>query len=64
MVVVKQKKGESTDSLIVRFKKKIIDTGLLQEVRDRQRYKSPSEKKKEKKARVKHQIELEKKRNY
>jgi ribosomal protein S21 len=64
MVVVKKKRGESEDRLIARFKKKVINTGLLQELRDRQRYKTPSEKKKEKKARIKHLIELEKKRNY
>ncbi len=64
MVIVKKKKGETEDRLIARFKKKVINAGLLQELRDRQRYKTPSEKRKEKKARVKHQIELEKKRNY
>jgi ribosomal protein S21 len=62
MVVVKKKKGESDDKLISRFKKKVLNSGILQEVRDKQRYKSPSEKRKEKKARIKHQIELEKKR--
>lgn len=64
MVFVKKKKGESEDRLIARFKKKVINAGLLQELRDRQRYKTPSEKRKEKKARIRHQIELEKKRNY
>lgn len=64
MVMVKKQKGESDDRLISRFKKKVVSAGLLQELRDRQRYKSPSEKKKEKKARIKHLIELEKKRNY
>ncbi|MFV1917371.1 MAG: 30S ribosomal protein S21 [Patescibacteria group bacterium] len=62
--MVKKQKGESDDRLISRFKKKVVSAGLLQELRDRQRYKSPSEKKKEKKARIKHLIELEKKRNY
>jgi ribosomal protein S21 len=64
MVIVKKKRGETEDRLISRFKKKVVNAGLLQELRDRQRYKTPSEKRKEKKARVKHQIELEKKRNY
>ena len=64
MVIVKKKRGETEDRLIARFKKKVVNAGLLQELRDRQRYKTPSEKRKEKKARVKHQIELEKKRNY
>ena len=64
MVVVKKKKGESDDRLITRFKKKVIDSGILQEARDRKRFKSDSEKRKEKKARIKHLIELEKKRKY
>ncbi len=64
MVVVVKKKGESEDRLIARFKKKIIYEGLLTELRDRERYKKDSEKRKEKKYYVKHQIELEKKRNY
>jgi len=64
MVMVKKLKGESDDELIARFKKKVLSSGILQEVRDRQRYKSPSEKRKEQKSRIKHMIELEKKRNY
>jgi ribosomal protein S21 len=64
MVIVKKKKGETDDRLISRFKKKVVDSGILQEVRDKARYKTPSEKRKEKKERIKHLIELEKKRKY
>jgi ribosomal protein S21 len=64
MVVVKKKKGESEDKLIARFKKKVVDSGLLQEARDRQRYKTDAEKRKEQKAYKKHKIELEKKRSH
>lgn len=64
MVVVKKQKGESEDRLIARFKKEVLDSGILQEARERSRYKTPSEKRKEQKARIKHLIELEKKRNY
>jgi ribosomal protein S21 len=64
MVVVVKKKGESEDRLIARFKKKVVDSGILQEARDRQRYVPPSEKRKEQKNRIKFLIELEKKRNY
>lgn len=64
MFVVKKQKGESDDRLINRFKKGILNDGLLLELRDRERYKKPSERKKENKYRIKHQIELEKKRNY
>ncbi|MCX6705790.1 MAG: 30S ribosomal protein S21 [Candidatus Woesebacteria bacterium] len=64
MFLVTKQKGESDDRLINRFKKGILNDGLLLELRDRERYKKPSERKKENKYRIKHQIELEKKRNY
>lgn len=64
MYLVKKQKGESDDRLINRFKKGILNDGLLLELRDRERYKKPAERRKEKKYRIKHQIELEKKRNY
>jgi len=64
MFVVKKQKGESDDRLINRFKKGVLNDGLLLELRDRERYKKPAERRKEKKYRIKHQIELEKKRNY
>jgi len=63
MVVVKKKQGEADDRLIARFKKKILYSGLLEELKERQRFKSPAEKRKEKKARIKYAIEMEKKRN-
>jgi len=62
--IVKKKKGESEDKLIARFKKKTLDEGIILEVRERDRYKKPSEKKKETKYRIAHMIELEKKRKY
>jgi len=64
MVVVVKKKGESEDRLIARFKKKVIDSGIINEIKERYRYKTPAERRKEKKARIKYQIELEKKRKY
>lgn len=64
MVIVVRKKGESEDRLISRFRKKVINEGLLIELRDRERYKKPSERKKEKKYRIEHLREIEKKRNY
>ncbi len=64
MFIIKKKKGESDDKLIARFRKKTIMEGVLQEFRDREHYKKPSEKRKEQKYRIAHQIELEKKRNY
>lgn len=64
MVVVTKKKGETDDRLIARFKKKVLDSGLLQEARDKSRHKTKAEERKEQKSRVKHQIQLEKKRRY
>lgn len=64
MVVVVKQRGESEDRLIARFKKKVLEEGIIQEVRERSRYKPPSEKRKEQKNRIKFLIELEKKRNY
>jgi len=64
MFIVKKNKGESEDKLIARFKKKTLDEGIILEVRERDRYKKPSERRKESKYRIAHMIELEKKRKY
>ncbi|EKD62859.1 MAG: hypothetical protein ACD_52C00031G0005 [uncultured bacterium] len=64
MVVVKRLKGESEDKLIARFKKKVLSEKVLIDYRERERYKSPSERRKEKKYKIEHLRELEKKRNY
>lgn len=64
MFIIKKQKGESEDKLIARFRKKTIMEGVLQEFRDREHYKKPSEKRKEQKYRIAHSIELEKKRNF
>ena len=64
MLSVKKQKGESDDRLIARFKKKVLNEGLLLELKDRERYKKPAEKRKEKKYRIAYLREMEKKRNY
>jgi small subunit ribosomal protein S21 len=48
MVFVKAKKGESSDTLIRKFIRKISEEQLMQKIKDRQFYKPPSEIKKEK----------------
>ena len=63
MVFVKKQKGESDDRLIARFRKKVLDSGLLEEKREKERYKKKSERRKEQKYRIAHLQELEKKRN-
>lgn len=42
-IVVKAGPGESTDSVIRKFQKKVVAEGLVQEIRDRSVYKKPSE---------------------
>ena len=64
MFIVKKKKGESEDRLIARFKKRVLDEGILLELKERMSYKKPAERRKEQKYRIKHLIELEKKRSY
>jgi hypothetical protein len=63
LVFVKKQKGESEDRLIARFRKKMVDSGKLEDYRDRIRYKKKAEKRKEQKYRLKHLRGLEKKRN-
>jgi len=46
-IVVKAGPGDSTDSVIRKFQKKVIAEGLVQEIRDRTVYKKPSEKRQE-----------------
>jgi ribosomal protein S21 len=64
MFIIRKKKGESEDKLIARFRKKTLTEGVMQEYRDRERYKKPAEKRKEQKYRIAHSIEMEKKRNF
>lgn len=62
MVIVKAKPGESADRLIMRFRKRIIQSGLLLELRERERHKTASERRKERKYAIRHMRELDKKR--
>ena len=41
-----KKKGESVDSLLRKFKRKLKNDGTLQELRDREYFEKPSENKK------------------
>jgi len=62
MVIVKKGKGESEDKLIARFRKKVLDEGIIVEARERKQFKSKAEERKEKKYRLKFLHELERKR--
>ena len=62
MVVVKAKPGERPDRLIARFKKKVLQSGLLIEMKERERHKTKAEHNKEEKYRIKYQREMDRKR--
>ena len=47
MVFVKARRGESSDSLIRKFTRKALEEGIVQQIRDRQFFKPPSEIRKE-----------------
>lgn len=47
--IVKAKDYESTDSVIRRFKKKVLESEILTEVKKREYYKKPSVERKERK---------------
>ena len=61
MVVVKAKPGESPDSLIARFRKKVIRSGIIYEFKERERHKTQAERRKERKYRIERIKELEQK---
>lgn len=48
MAVVYRKKDEDVESLIKRFKKKVMNEGIMTELKRREYYLSPSQKRKEK----------------
>jgi len=52
-IIVRAKPGESTGSLVKKFKRKVQKNQLLTTLRDKQFYKKPSEVKKEKRNELK-----------
>lgn len=42
-IIVKAGPGDSTDSVIRKFQKKVVAEGLVQEIRDRSVYRKPSQ---------------------
>lgn len=52
-IIVKAKKDESTDSVIRKFKKKVLNEDILTEIRKREFHQSPSMIRKEKKNEIK-----------
>jgi ribosomal protein S21 len=52
-IIVKAQPGESTDAIIKKFKKLVLADQLLAKLKDREFYKKPAIKKKEKLAEIK-----------
>lgn len=46
-IIVRKKPGEDEDGLIAEFKKRVFDEKIIDEIKDRQFYKSPATVKKE-----------------
>lgn len=42
MTMVKKEPGESEDKLIAKFRKKVLESGILLELKKRERYTKPS----------------------
>lgn len=49
MAVVKAQPGDTADSLIRKFIKKVLNEGILQDLKKREFYQKPSQKRKEEK---------------
>lgn len=47
MIIIPIKEGENVERALKKFKRKFEKTGILKELRDRQAYTKPSEKKRE-----------------
>ncbi len=62
MTKIKVRNGESLEQALRRFNREVLRAGILQEVRDRERYKKPSELKRQKAKELAHKIYLETKR--
>ena len=63
MIEVKLVKGESVDRALKRLKKKIDREGVLQQIRDRQFYVKPSDKRQKQKKKANFEAMLQARRN-
>lgn len=64
MAKIKVRHGESLEQALRRFNKLVQKTGILQEIKDRERYVKPSELRRQKKKEIARKIYLEKKRKW
>jgi small subunit ribosomal protein S21 len=56
MVFVKAQPGDSSDSLIRKFQRKVVNEGVLQDLKKREHYVKPAEKRKEVKKELKRRL--------
>ncbi|MBI5465031.1 30S ribosomal protein S21 [Candidatus Gottesmanbacteria bacterium] len=49
MAVVKAQPGDTSDSMIRKFSKKVVTEGILQDIKKREIYQKPSQRRKEEK---------------
>jgi len=64
MAKIKVRHGESLEQALRRFNKIVQKTGILQEIKDRERYVKPSEAKRQKRKELARKIYLENKRRW
>ena len=62
MTKIKVRHGESLDQALRRFNKEVLKDGILQEVKDRERFVKPSEIRRQKSKELARRIRLENKR--
>lgn len=60
MIVVKAQPGDTSDSVIRKFTRKVISEGLLIELKKREFYQKPAEKRKEAKKEIERRIKYRK----
>lgn len=60
MTKIKVRHGESLEQALRRFNKEVLKAGILQELRDREHYKKPSELRRQQRKELARKIEFEK----
>ncbi|MEK7533274.1 MAG: 30S ribosomal protein S21 [Patescibacteria group bacterium] len=56
MVFVKAQPGDTSDALIRKFMRKVLNEGILQDLKKREHYVKPSEKRKDEKKELKRRL--------
>lgn len=64
MVFVKAQPGDTSDSLIRKFTRKVLTEGILQDLKKREFYQKPAERRKEEKKELKRRLKHANRRSY